>query len=338
MPKYTSADEILTLIRAFQPACVLFAAAELNVFTAMSGRPITAPSLSEILHADIRSLTVLLDVLTALGFLIKDKDKYRVPGHLVGMLTEKGSSNILPAIRHQGNCLRRWAQLGRVIQSGRPAICVPSIRGRDADLKAFIGAMDNFSLPISTKIIHKLQPLKFRHLLDVGGASGTWTIAFLRAVPHVTATLFDLPDVIPLAAKRLTSSRLTKRVSLVAGDYNRDRFPTGSDFAWLSAIAHQNSRRQNRALFDRIFTALSPGGIVVIRDVVMDESRTSPSQGAFFAVNMLVGTRSGGTYTFDEFRQDLSHAGFTGIKLVHHDLAMNSLIRARKPRTKVGLT
>lgn len=65
----------------------------------------------------------------------------------------------------------------------------------------------------------------------------------------------------------------------------------------------------------------------------MDESRTEPVAGALFAVNMLVGTESGGTYTFDEFREDLSDAGFSEIALIDHDQYTSSLIRAIKSQT-----
>ena len=36
-------------------------------------------------------------------------------------------------------------------------------------------------------------------LLDVGGGPATYTLAFVKAVPGLTATLFDLPAVIELA-------------------------------------------------------------------------------------------------------------------------------------------
>ncbi|MHC4227106.1 MAG: methyltransferase, partial [Planctomycetota bacterium] len=96
------------------------------------------------------------------------------------------------------------------------------------------------------------------------------------------------------------------------------------------AICHQNSREQNRALFTRIHKALNDSGAVVIRDVVMDPSHTSPEGGALFAVNMLVATEGGGTFTFDEYSEDLHEAGFGEVTLVHRDEFMNSLIRARK--------
>ncbi|GAJ01906.1 unnamed protein product, partial [marine sediment metagenome] len=132
------------------------------------------------------------------------------------------------------------------------------------------------------------------------------------------------------AEKRLTEAGLSDRVTLVAGDFYEDDLPTGPDFTFLGAIAHQNSREQNRALFVKVHAALAEDGLIVIRDVVMDPSHTSPQAGALFAINMLVATPAGGTYTFDEYAEDLTNAGFTDITLVHRDEFMNSLIRAKK--------
>ncbi|MHC4434613.1 MAG: methyltransferase [Planctomycetota bacterium] len=245
-------------------------------------------------------------------------------------MSENSAQNVLPMVRHLANCLNRWAQLARVTKSGKPAERVASIHGEPADQAAFIGAMHNISAPAAAEVVGRLMPLKFSHLLDIGGASGTWTMAFLDAAPEARATLFDLPDVIEMARERLSDAVLNDKVTLVAGDFYADELPAGADLAWLGAICHQNSRRQNRELFAKIRKALTDDGVVVIRDVVMDPSHTSPERGALFAVNMLVATEGGGTYTLDEYSEDLSEAGFGDVTLVHRDEFMNSLIRARK--------
>ena len=167
-------------------------------------------------------------------------------------------------------------------------------------------------------------------MLDIGGGPGTWSIAFLRAVPEARVTLFDLPEVVSIAEQNFAEAGLSDRVTLTAGDYYTDSLPEGADLAWLGAICHQNSRKQNRDLFARVHAALSDDGVIVIRDVIMDPSHTSPASGALFAVNMLVATEAGGTYTFDEYREDLNAAGFDEVTLVHRDEFMNSLIRAGK--------
>ena len=217
-----------------------------------------------------------------------------------------------------------------MVKHGEPAPHVPSIRGAEADYAAFIEAMDNVTSTTATGLVTALQPLSFNHLLDLGGASGTYTIAFLRAHPTARATLFDLPQVMPQARERLAAAGLVPRVTLVPGDYNVDPLPGGADLAWVSAVVHQNSRPQNQALFRRVYEALVGGGRILVRDFIMDPTRTSPVGGALFDINMLVGTFAGGTFTLDELREDLMAAGFVDITVPLHSDTMNSVLAARK--------
>ncbi|MFH1719719.1 MAG: methyltransferase [Planctomycetota bacterium] len=330
MAKQWTAEAVQDVARSFQPACVLVAGADLDVFSRLGEKPMTASAFACEIESDPRAATIVLDALVALELLVKQGDDYSVPDDVCRLLSERSADNVLPMIRHLGNCLRRWAQLPVVTQTGRPAERTASVRGAAADQAAFIGAMHKFSGPVAAQVVGRLQPLEFSRLLDIGGASGTWTMAFLQAAPQATAIVFDLPSVIPMARRRIAEAGLGDRVSLVGGDFYTDDLPEGADLAWLGAICHQNSREQNRALFSRIHRALKDGGAVVIRDVVMDPSHTNPPGGALFAVNMLVATDGGGTYTFDEYREDLLAAGFQGAELVHRDEFMNSLIKAKK--------
>ena len=330
MTKKWTKEEILDVVRGFQPACVVSAAADLNIFTILNTKPTSAEAVADKLQADTRAVTILLDALAAMALLTSQNKEYSLSSDVAELLTEDGGRSILPAIRHQATCLRRWVQLPRVVKNGKPAERILKIHSEAEDLAAFIGAMDNFSGPLAPDVIGKLKNLNFSHLLDVGGASGTWTIEFLRAVPQAKATLFDLPEVIAIAKDHIAKAGLTNQVQFVEGDFYTDRLPTGADFIWLSAITHQNSRQQNQRLFSKLYAALQNGGKLVLRDVVMDESRTRPRGGALFAINMLVATQSGGTYTFDEFRTDLLNAGFANITLLHQDESMNSLITAVK--------
>jgi hypothetical protein len=83
-------------------------------------------------------------------------------------------------------------------------------------------------------------------------------------------------------------------------------------------------------LYRKVFSALEAGGTIVIRDHVMSDDHTETVEGALFAINMLVATPKGGTYSFAEIRSDLERAGFTGTELVHH-AEMDSLVTAQKP-------
>ncbi|HRZ37703.1 MAG TPA: methyltransferase [Candidatus Paceibacterota bacterium] len=325
-----TADALLELGRSYQAAAVFAAGAELEVFDALDRKDRTALELARVLRCDCRGLSVLLDALTALELLDQQGGRYSLEAGVREFLTRDGARSLLAMSQHQANCLRNWAQLARVVKSGRPARRVASVRGADGDAASFIGAMDNISGPVADRVIRAVRPLRFGRLLDVGGASGTWTMAFLRACPEGRATLFDLPHVIPMARRRLAAARMDRRVRLVAGDYMTDPLPRGADLAWVSAIVHQNSRAENRTMFAKVFRALEVGGRIAIRDIVMEPNRTRPIAGALFAINMLVATPGGGTFTFDEIREDLESAGFTRARLAVRDPGMNSIVVAEK--------
>jgi SAM-dependent methyltransferase len=119
-------------------------------------------------------------------------------------------------------------------------------------------------------------------------------------------------------------------VELVAGDFYHDELPKGCDLALLSAIIHQNSPQENLDLYRKIHQALVPGGKLLIRDHVMDPGRTFPPQGTLFAINMLVNTKGGDTYTFEEIEDALETVGFERVEMLRKGERMDCLVEARK--------
>jgi len=323
-------DQILEMTAGFMPACVVGAAAELDLFGALDRRPASAQTVADRLEADRRATTILLDAIVALGLIEKDRNLYSISAEIQSLLTQDSPRTILPGILHRLNVLRSWSQLAWVTKAGIPCPRQASIRGPAADRAAFVAAMHTYSRPAVDQLVARLGPPKLRHLLDVGGASGTWALAFLRAVPGARATVFDLPDAIAQARQRIAGSEFADRIDLVAGDFYRGDLPAGADFAWLGAVVHQHSRAHNRELFAKVHAALKPGGTVAIRDIVMEPCRTQPAAGALFAINMLVNTDSGDTFTFDELAEDLQSAGFSDPEWTVRSDDMNSVVTATK--------
>ncbi len=325
-------QRILEMTSGFMTTCVVGAAAELDVWSIIGPEPLTARQVAERLKADLRATTMLLDAVAALGLLDKQADSYAVPDPLAAWLCEDSPDTLLPMLRHRMNILRGWAPLAWTVRAGIPAPQQGSIRGPAADRAAFVAAMHSVSGPVADELIARLGPPRFTHLLDVGGASGTWTLAFLRTAPDARATLFDLPDAVEQARRRISESEAAGRVDLVPGDFYTDPLPAGADYAWVSAIVHQHSREHNRALFDKVYAALVPGGRIGIRDIVMQPDKVQPVEGALFAINMLVNTETGGTFSFAELAADLQAAGFIDPELRVEDPAMNSVVEAVKPQ------
>lgn len=324
-------EKLLELARGYSFLAVVGAAAELNLFTSLGEQALAAEEIAVRLGSNLRAMTALLDALTALNVLTKEGDKYSVPADVRPWLVEGTPGTVLPMFWHSMTLYRLWSQLAWVVKSGEPAMRQASIRGAEADRAAFIAAMHSISAPRADELVARLGPPKFEHLLDVGGASGTWTLAFLRAAPQAQATIFDLPDAIEQARARIGQSGLADHIRLASGDFYVDSLPGGADLAWVSAIAHQHSREDNRALFAKVRDSLVPGGRIMIRDIVMEPDHVAPREGALFAINMLVATASGGTFTFDEFREDLEASGFGDVELLVKDPWMNSVVAAKRP-------
>jgi ubiquinone/menaquinone biosynthesis C-methylase UbiE len=234
---------------------------------------------------------------------------------------------------HMNNMWDNWAQLTETVRQGKNPSLKSVIDAKDEGItRAFIGAMHVIGRSLSREIASSYDLSRFKRLLDLGGGSGTYSIAFLERNPNMTAVIFDLPDVISLAVERLKDEGFFERVTLVAGDFYKDELPAGCDLALLSAIIHQNSPQENLDLYKKIYRALAPGGMLLIRDHVMDESRTKPPAGALFAINMLVATAGGDTYTFKNIKDTLEQAGFQVVKQVRSGERMDCLVEARKPR------
>ncbi|GBE14183.1 MAG TPA: hypothetical protein ENH32_03350 [Proteobacteria bacterium] len=323
-----SANDIQQIARGFSSARILLTGVELNIFTLLSEEPLPAVEVVDRLKSDLRATTIFLDALTAMDLLIKKNGAYRTDPALLPLLTTESEESILPGLRHSAHLWKTWSHLTDVVLEGGPAKREEEDRGDR--VSSFIGAMHIISSRAAPDIVKAISPENARALIDVGGASGSYTIEFLKTVPGLRATLFDLPDVIPMARERLTEQGLIDRVSLVPGDFNEDNLPGGHDLAFLSAIIHQNSPGQNLALYKNVYNALAPGGRVIVRDYAMSVDRVQPASGALFAVNMLVNTESGNSYTFEEIQGGLEEARFERVKLLQES-GMYSLVEGFKP-------
>ncbi len=318
-------DAILTLARSFMESRLLLTGAELNLFTLLEKEALSAAQVCERIAGDLRGVTILLDALAGMELLSKEDGRYRCDAVVAALLSESSPETVQPMVLHAGNLWQRWSNLTVRVTPARPDT------SPGGWLRSFIGAMHTIGAPQAGRIVDRINPALAGRLLDVGGASGTYTLAFLRAVPQLQATLFDRPEVVEIARVRLREEGLLSRVRLVAGDFYTDPLPGGHDLVFLSAIIHQNSPEQNEALFKKAFAALDPGGRLIVRDHILEPDRTRPTAGAIFAVNMLMGTAGGNCYTFEEIREGLERVGFTAIGLLQPDSRMDGLVEAHRP-------
>ncbi|MGI6656571.1 MAG: methyltransferase [Desulfobulbus sp.] len=343
MVQPTPYETLHTAITGYMLSSVLGAAAELDCFTWIidQGNSADIPTMAHALQLDPRGTGVLLDALAAHGFLIKkgigDAARYSVPEPYLELLHSRHPDTFVPMLRHMACCQRSWTQLSWSVRDGEPQPRPPSILGAEEDRVSFIQAMHAVALRLvgpTMASLHQAGILSFDvpqpRILDVGGASGTYALALLEAVPGSHVTIFDLPVGIRQARTRFADSAFADRVELVEGDYLRDALPKGHNLAWVSAIIHSLGSEECVRLYQNVHQALVDGGLAVIRDYFMSPDRTSPPAGTLFGVNMLVNTAHGQVYTFEETRNDLERAGFTDVRLAVDVPSMSAIVTGRK--------
>jgi predicted O-methyltransferase YrrM len=155
-----------------------------------------------------------------------------------------------------------------------------------------------------------------RRILDLGGGSGAYSIAFAKAAPSVEAVILDVPEVVGLTKDYVERAGVASQVKIRPGDMLASPLDSGYDLVMLNAICHMFSPVQNRALLKRAFGALAPGGRLVIQDFILNPDKTAPRHAALFAINMLVGTKEGSSYSEPEYSEWLSEAGFSKVERV----------------------
>ncbi len=282
---YDEREAIMREMMGFWQIRIVLTAAELDLFTLLNGAPSSAARLAAAARCDARALERLLDALAATGFVKKERDVFALSAK--GSLLVAGrSGTVLPMLLHFNELWSKWSRLTEVVRTGLPVEREAGDTG-EANRRAFIGAMHAVSLRLSMEMASAFDASRFNRLLDIGGGSGVYTIAFLKRNPAMTAVLFDVPQVTAMAAQFIEAEGLAGRVALVSGDFCVDELPSGCDLALLSAIIHQNDPARNVELYGKVFRALRPGDSLLIRDFVMDASHTRPAGGALFAVNML---------------------------------------------------
>jgi SAM-dependent methyltransferase len=322
-------DAIALPLRAFMESRILLTALELDVFTAVgTGAP--AAVVASACGAEAGATERLLDALVSLGFLEKREGVFANTPLTARFLLKGSPDDAKDALRHNLSLWRRWSTLTDAVRAGH-AVGVPEMAGRGEDWTVpFIAAMHRGAAERAPLVVRAVGTDGVGRMLDVGGGSGAYSIAFARASAALRAEILDLPTVLPIAEGHVAEAGLADRVTTRPGDLRTDEFGSGYDLVLLSSICHMLGPEENRDLLSRVSRALAPGGRVVVSDFVLDEDGTAPRQAVLFSINMLVGTPSGRSYRESEYRAWLGETGFGAVERVRLPGPAHLLV-GRKP-------
>lgn len=317
----TALARIGDLIVGYRAARVLFAGSTLGVFDALVGQSLPAATLARRLGTRLRPTGILLDALSAAGFLSKRAGRYANTPAGRELLVRSSPRSLGANLRYQELLWEAWGDLTEVARSGqarRPLDRLLREKG-SRFVREYIEGMFGIAQAPAREVAAVLAQGSPRKMLDVGCGPGTFSLAMLEHVPSLEADLLDLPLTLGVARRILRGRRALSRARLVPGDYlradlGRERF----DLILLSQVTHDEGPRDVLRLLRKAWRALRPGGKVAVHDFALEEDGTRPLFSALFAVHMLVSTRAGRVYTAGEYRAWLAESGFSGIR--RHDI------------------
>jgi SAM-dependent methyltransferase len=312
LPSWTPGS-IRDLATAFQASRVLLTGVELRVFTFIGSGGLTSGEVATRAGCHRRATDRLLNALCALGLLDKRDNRFFNTADTSRYLVDT-SPEYAAGLGHTASLWHTWSGLTSAVRDGTSTVPRAINDRGDTWLEPFIAAMHYRARAQSDPIAALLPIGPASRVLDVGGGSGAFAMAMARRHPGLRAVVFDLPNVVPLTQSYVAAAALDHVVTTATGDYLADPLPTGFDLVFLCAVVHSNDAMQNAALVAKCAASLNPGGHLAIVDWVMSPDRVAPAAGAMFALNMLVGTGGGDTFTEEEMAGWLAGAGLVGFE------------------------
>jgi ubiquinone/menaquinone biosynthesis C-methylase UbiE len=318
-------DDVNEMIRGFMPSRAILTALELDVFTAI-GDGGTAQQIAGKIQAAVRATEMLLNALVSLRLLEKRDSVYSNTAVAARFFAEGTSDSARTAQLHFANLWKRWSTLTEAVQAGTTT--VP--KADKGWVKSFIAAMDHIARGHARAVVQAVEVNGAKRMLDLGGGSGAFSIAFVKAAPGLHSEIIDAPEVLALAQDYVGKAGLAGRISTREGDMMSVPLEAGKyDLVLLAAICHMFSPEENQKLLERAYAALAPKGRLVISDFVLEADKTAPRFAALFALNMLVGTRAGSSYSEPEYDAWLKQAGFAETKRVRMPGPANLMIATK---------
>jgi SAM-dependent methyltransferase len=288
----------------------MLTALELDLFTAV-GDGASAEAVAGRLKTNPRATEMLLNAIASLQLLQKTGDTFQNTAASARFFAETSKDNARGGLLHMANIWHNWSNLTECVRQGTS---VKTAKPEGDWTRNFIAAMDRIANERARHLLKALGGEGIHSILDLGGGSGAYSIALVRAIPGAQAEILDIQEVVPLTEDYVQKAGFADRIKVRAGDMLGDDFGHGHDLVLLNAICHMFSEEQNLELFRRARQALAPNGRLVVQDFILNPDKAGPQQAALFSLNMLVGTEAGAAYCESEYVSWMKTAGLGDVR------------------------
>src|SRR5205809_1323741 len=317
--KQVTPERLMELRLGYAPPLSISGGVSSKIFDSLEGDAKTAEQVAAKTGASARALGILMNALVGLGLLKKNRQgKYSLtPESAAFLLSKKPGTHagffgtIAPQL------ISRWLRLSDIVREGRPAVAVNQETEGTEFFSQLVENIIPMSYPAAQRLAEHLKLSKAKdniRVLDLAAGSGIWGIALTQKSPRVRVTAVDWAGMIP-TTKRITQKfGVGDRFNYVEGDMLEANFGSGYDIATLGHILHSEGEGRSRRLLRKIFRALKSGGTIAIAEWLVNDDRTEPLPSLMFAVQMLVNTEKGDTFSFNEIKNWLEEAGFKKVR------------------------
>ncbi|MBI4228895.1 MAG: methyltransferase domain-containing protein, partial [Deltaproteobacteria bacterium] len=311
---------------------IIQVAVRIGMFDKIETRGSTSQKVASSIDANPRATELFLNALVAIRLLSNECGKYFNTEISKTYLVKDSPKYFGGMIIFEHNLWDMWGNLEDSVRTGMPRREPDMFQIKEDETEKFILAMHSLVRARGdAEVISGLLDLSWASsLIDIGSGPGTYPIEFIKKYPKLKITIFDLPGTLSVTRKILEKEDKIDQITLFEGDYKKNRIPDGFDVAFLSNIIHSEDEKTNQTLMKNIYEALKTGGLLVIKDHILNEDLTSPAVGAIFSITMLLAT-NGRDYSFNEVSTWLEDAGFKSIEWEKLPKPLDSsMITARK--------
>jgi SAM-dependent methyltransferase len=328
--------ELAAMAGAHAEARAIQVALKLGIFELLAQSSQDENAIAAALGTDRRATMLLANGMVALGLLEKHDGTYRLSGAADRYLVKSSPEYLGSMILFDEAIFPYWATLEDSIRSGASARSPDMFQSAPEDTERFIRAMDSLTRARGDAewVADHLDLAGVRTIADLGGGPGTYLAAIVRRHSKVRGAVWDLPATLKVTRRILAEREpeVMARIELLEVDYLKGPLPGPVDAVFMSNIVHSEQETDNARLMAKCFDAIAPGGLIALKDHVMNRDLTDPRAGAIFSLYLLLTTR-GRDYSLDEIAGWLTAAGFIDIKI--HNLPnppfTSSLVTARRP-------
>ncbi len=327
------ARALFDLVSGFVYSQILLACVRLNLFDILSRGPASIDRLAAEMSLTPDATSRLLDAAASIGLVEKTGGSEYALGYLGASLA--GNRAIAGLVEHHAMVyadLRDPVALlrGTMGQTATAeywpySAAVAPAELDDRRVAAYSDLMSISQPMVSGEILHTYPLHRHRRLLDLGGGDGTFLAAVAARHAQLDLMLFDLPAVAARATRKFAAAGLAERISVIGGDFLRDRLPTGADIISLVRIIHDHDEQRALTILRAARRALPAGGTLLIAEPLAGLPGSEAIGDAYFGFYLLAMGR-GRARTLANLSALLEAAGFSAPKLHPTNLPMQTSV------------